>query len=226
MIRKLIRKILIGIGGFLGLLLLYVLAAIVFSYLPAKVSPLPSVDNSITMYVGSNGVHLDFFLPWESVPNDWKKTVGMPRRYQWVGIGWGEAAFFTSTPTWSDLTFSTAVKAALWPSPAALHFSYFRNPQSHWRPIKVNHDQLDTLLQYIVDFFEYNKSGKLIPMQGAGYPERDHFIAARKGYYFLYTCNNWVNEGLKEIEVPTSIWSPFDFGVLHHLDKMNTENQD
>jgi len=221
MIRKLFRSIVFAIGGFLSLLLLYVLAAIVFSYLPARVTPPPLTEEATAIYVATNGVHLDFFIPWEGVPKDWRTRVGMPERYSWVGVGWGEAAFFTSTPTWADLTFSTAIKAALWPSPAALHFSYFQRPQSHWRKVLVNPDQLSILREYIGAFFNINDQGQVISLEGAGYPARDQFIAAQKGYYFMYTCNNWVNEGLKQMDVPTSIWSPFDFGVLHHLDRLD-----
>jgi len=38
------------------------------------------------------------------------------------------------------------------------------------------------------------------------------------GSFSLFnTCNVWVNKALKVTGIETSVWSPFDFGVLHHL---------
>ena len=50
-----------------------------------------------------------------------------------------------------------------------------------------------------------------------GYNSYDSFFEAKGSFSFYRTCNIWVNKALKVIGVKTSIWSPFDFGVLHHL---------
>jgi hypothetical protein len=31
------------------------------------------------------------------------------------------------------------------------------------------------------------------------------------------TCNAWINRGLKAAGLPSGIWAPFEFLVLHHL---------
>lgn len=48
-------------------------------------------------------------------------------------------------------------------------------------------------------------------------PLYDNFYDATGSFSIFHTCNVWVNVALKEIEVKTSVWSPFDFEILYHL---------
>ncbi|MDH5604732.1 MAG: DUF2459 domain-containing protein, partial [Cyclobacteriaceae bacterium] len=67
------------------------------------------------------------------------------------------------------------------------------------------------------DTFFKNSMEELQLIPNASYGYNDRFYDSR-GYYTLFnTCNTWVNEALKHAEVITSVWSPFDFGVLYHL---------
>ncbi|MFM7331368.1 MAG: DUF2459 domain-containing protein, partial [Brachymonas sp.] len=41
-------------------------------------------------------------------------------------MGWGDRNFFLNTPTWDDLTLSTALNATFGLGSAALHINYYK----------------------------------------------------------------------------------------------------
>ncbi|HDR51371.1 MAG TPA: DUF2459 domain-containing protein, partial [Mariniphaga anaerophila] len=79
--------------------------------------------------------------------------------------------------------------------------------------------QLDSLNRYIENSFKKNENGHFIQINFEGYNQYDSFYNAKGSFSLFRTCNVWVNVALKEIEVKTSVWSPFDFGVLFHIPK-------
>ena len=167
---------------------------------------------------------MDFFLPRDALSTKLTEVIPQHKLYPWVGFGWGELNFYTKTPTWNDLTFSTAVTAVFWPTTSAVHISYFRAVQPSWRKVTVTQDQWQDLLAYLEGTLDFQEDGSLVEIEGAGYPARDRFYLAHYRYFFGFTCNNWVNKGLKKAGRRTSLWSPFDFTILHHLDRYE-ENQ-
>jgi len=52
------------------------------------------------------------FIDWTTKvsPDDTKGK----KKGDWLAFGWGDKGFYLNTPTWADLKFSTAVKAAFW----------------------------------------------------------------------------------------------------------------
>jgi uncharacterized protein (TIGR02117 family) len=114
------------------------------------------------------------------------------------------------------MNFWTTFKALFLPSKSIMHLTFHRHAYDHWSGVEVCEAQLQTLLDYILTSFQ-SSDGQFIALPGAGYTSMDLFFEARRSYSVFFTCNDWVNQGLKKAQVKTAIWSPFDFGVLYHV---------
>jgi len=105
---------------FLSLIILYLLTAWVCSNIATNSREnLPNRNNEI--YVVSNGVHTDIILPLESINTQIIQNLHLHPNTKYVAFGWGDKGFYLNTPTWGDLTFSTAVNALFLKSQSAIH---------------------------------------------------------------------------------------------------------
>ncbi|MFM7854609.1 MAG: DUF2459 domain-containing protein [Flammeovirgaceae bacterium] len=53
------------------------------------------------------------------------------------------------------------------------------------------------------------------------YWDNDSFYEAKGTYNLFFTCNTWVNEGLKKAGLKACLWTPFDSGLLRKYDQQN-----
>ncbi|WP_224995408.1 TIGR02117 family protein [Cesiribacter sp. SM1] len=225
---KLLLKLFISLlASLIGVIILYIVVALLLSCIPANRNATQATEG-VEIYITTNGVHADFTVPVITPTIDWRNHLplrdypGANSGFQYVAFGWGDKGFYLHTPQWSDLTLSTAANAILWPSPTAMHVTYYRRPPvpgNNSRRLVLSPEQYQQLARYIQESFERTEDGRFILIKNAGYSAFDNFYEARGSYSFLYTCNNWVNEGLKEVGVKTSLWTPFDKGIMYHLDQ-------
>ena len=202
----------------LGLTVIYFLTAVFLSYLPA-VPKTKNCDPDQAIYITSNGVHLDIVLPVGTIDNSFRSQLDISPGTQFVSFGWGDKNFYAKTPEWSDLTFSVAFKALFLKSESAMHVTHYQRTYTHWEKVELCPHQTDALSNYIENSFEKTEHGQLQKSEIQGYTSSDGFYEAKGNFTLFTTCNVWTNNALKEIEVKTSVWSPFDFGVLYHLPK-------
>jgi len=196
---------------------LYLALAVVLSLIPTAPTPTAATPDR-EIYVSSNRVHADFILPAAYVPPPLLAQLGYLADYPYLAFGWGDKGFYLDTPTWAELQASTAVRAMLLPSPTAVHVTGHAAVGSDWAHLRVTQDQIDLLNVFIADAFAVNGSGRLQHIDDAGYGNNDEFYEATGSYSALYTCNNWVNEGLKLIGFKTALWSPSEWGIMRWLD--------
>lgn len=199
-----------------GVVFIYFSLALVLSYLPA-IPPPPSCPPNHEVFFSTNGVHLDVILPVECIEDELKKQIQIPEGIRFVSFGWGDRDFYIKTPEWSDLTFPVAFKALFLKSETAMHVTWLSRSYSGWKELKICDEQLHTLNRYIESSFQKNENGEFQELDFPGYTSDDVFFEATGSFTLFLTCNVWVNKALKETGVKTSVWSPFDFGVLHHL---------
>ena len=221
-------KLLLGLlATLLGLSLLYVGLAALLAYIPVN-AQVPAPSKEVEIYITTNGVHADFTLPVQTPVVNWRRHfplqeyAGAKSSDQYIAFGWGDRGFYLDTPQWSDLTASTAIEALFLPSPTAMHVTYYQqapSPATDSRRLYLSEAQYRQLVRYIQKSFASTIDGDFLLIKGAGYSPYDNFYEANGSYSLFYTCNNWVNEGLKEIGVKTAVWAPFDWGVLHHLEE-------
>jgi uncharacterized protein (TIGR02117 family) len=210
---KLVGKALLWL---LAIIVLYLVLAVVLSLIPSSPPAMVTVPDR-QLYVSSNGVHTDFILPVEYVPPSLLAQLGYLADYRYLAFGWGDKGFYLDTPTWADLKASTAIKAMLLPSPTAVHVTGHEAVGSDWAYLEVDQRQIDLLNDFIAVAFRLDADGDPIHIDDSGYGDNDEFYEATGSYNALYTCNNWVNEGLKTIGVKTALWSPSEWGVMRWL---------
>ena len=218
--KEIVLKILFVLKNAIYLLLaatvIYFMFAFAFSYLPTH-PPADDCRATHKIFIATNGVHLDLIMRLDQIDPVFAHQLEAPPFTRYVSFGWGDKNFYIHTPEWSDLTFPVAFKALFLRSETAMHVNYFSQQQSWWNPLCLCENQLMQLHSYIEDSFERTSDGNLIKLDFEGYTDFDSFFEAKGAFTLFNTCNVWVNRGLKNIDVKTSVWSPFDFGVLYHI---------
>jgi uncharacterized protein (TIGR02117 family) len=201
----------------------YLLLALVLALVPLNADFRPSADG-IPVYVRTNGVHAELVLSTRSAAVDWStdhpasdmRALAAPM--QWIAFGWGDAAFFASTPTWSDLRPGTAFVALTGLGEGAMHVVYIADLAFYaGRELRLSLARHARLVEYVRDSFARSADGRPIRLQAPGYFETDAFYAARPRYTFWMTSNEWVRRGLTAAGVRTPAWAPFDSALFFQL---------
>lgn len=210
--------------NYLGKAFLYLLG-LVASYLTASyVLPLIAVNNekknpiekTKLIYLDGNGVHIDYVFRREDLPADFIAQLTPASAAKYIAFGWGDQGFYLHTPTWAELKASVAIKAMFLPSPTAMHVTDHPAEVKEWRPVRLTDAQLEELIDYVKAGFRWEAT-QLLEIPDAGYGENDRFYQGTGNYHGIYTCNTWINAGLKQIGVRTGIWSSSQHGVLRYF---------
>ncbi len=212
------------LGIIAGVIVLYVMLGFLLPFIeiPAKDD---GQKKEIPIYIFTNGVHTDIVMPVKNDLQDWSvkipfaNTRSQRTNYKYVGIGWGDKGFYLDTPTWADLKFLTAFKAAFWLSDSAMHCTYYDEMKEGTDCIKImiSKEQYRKLVRFVENKFDRDPNGDfiLIPTN-AVYGNDDAFYDAKGKYNFLYTCNTWTNDALKAAGQKAAFWTPSDYGIFLH----------
>ncbi len=181
----------------------------------------------IEIYILSNGVHTDIVLPVKSKSYDWSnftpysKTKSTDSTFQFIAFGWGDKGFYLETPTWGDLTFKVAFKAAFGFGSSAIHTTFHKEMKigKDCRNIKISRYQYIKLITYIKNSFKLNEKQRPIFIStNAVYGLNDAFYEGTGTYNLFQTCNTWANNGLKSCQQKACLWTPFS-GYIFELYK-------
>ncbi|MEM1327026.1 MAG: TIGR02117 family protein [Bacteroidota bacterium] len=209
------------LGLSLGLfLLIYFTLATLLSLMSTHPIEMEGEQN-YEIFVATNGVHLDLIILKSDLNKELSNALSLTSSTKYAAFGWGDKGFYLNTPNWSDLTVATAIKALLLRSETAVHLTTYAKKRTDWHSILITEEQLALLLDYIYMTFEQSDDGEFIEIINSGYTNADTFYEAIGSYNLIITCNTWVNRGLKAAQIKTSIWSPFDKGVLWQVKKLN-----
>lgn len=213
----------------------YLLFAITLTIIPSNTNT-QQVKEGIPIYLVSNGFHMDLVLPLETSQHNWANFIDLDRfelpsnfslddpsskKQLYLAFGWGDKGFFFDTPQIQDLTLATTLTAVFLPSPSVMHVMlYFSQPEgSDTRQILLSPHQYKKLVTYIKKSFKSSDQGRVVQLAGTGYEYVvDNFYLGEGSYSLFTTCNSWVNAGLKEAEVKTATWAPFDKCILYHFE--------
>lgn len=223
-VKKMIILLVKILGTVLGVVILYLILGYLLPFIEVSAKD-DGQKKEIPVYIYTNGVHTDIVMPVKNDMQDWSAKIPFSNikskktDYQYVGIGWGDKGFYLDTPTWADLKFSTAFKAAFWLSESAMHCTYYREMKegADCKKIMISRNQYQQLVQFVESKFDQDQNGKfiLIPTN-AVYGENDAFYDARGTYSFAYTCNTWANDALKAAGQKAAFWTPSDYGIFLH----------
>lgn len=213
----------IAVGSFLAFALLYF--AVAYCLSRVTVNKTPEAGDYATIYIMTNGAHTDIVVPVESDVVDWRDfvstdhTLSKDPSVNYVAFGWGDKGFYMDTPTWADLRFSVAFRAAFALSTSAMHVTFYRHIREDdmCRSIMVSRAQYEALAGYIIDRFRRDEQGRSVLIEtDAQYGEYDAFYEARGRYNLFFTCNTWANSALKACGQKAAAWTIFDTGIFHH----------
>lgn len=223
MIKKVLKFSLRILLVFLAFIAIYLLSVWLIPYINCKEEVVS--NDSIPAYIISNGVHTDIVVPVKTQYYNWSNeipasnTIGKDSTAKWLAFGWGDKGFYLQTPTWSDLKFSVAFKAACGLSSSAMHCSYIKKIKEteNCKKLTLSKAQYLRLVNFINKRLQKddNQKNKLI-ITTAQYGSNDAFYEANGAYNLFYTCNTWTNEALKACGQKAAIWTAVDKGILMH----------
>lgn len=175
-------------------------------------------EDEVTIYLSTNGVHTDFVMPVVHEVIDWRTKVEQPLNgAKWLAFGWGDKGFYIDTPSWSDLRMTTALSALSGVGESAMHVTAYGAfaLDENTVEVKLSTTEYQALVHYIDASFD-KKEGAYQRIEVEGYHQSDAFYEARGSYSLFYTCNTWVNQGLKQINQKAALWTLHDQGILRH----------
>lgn len=172
-----------------------------------------------SIYIKTNGKHTDIVLPVKNDVIDWAvelpyyNNISQDTVYSYLAIGWGDKGFFLDMPTWDDLTFSLAFKAAFWLGETAMHVTYYKEMEESEDCVKieVSREQYVDLVSFVKSKFQIDSSGDFINIKtDAAYGLTDAFYEAKGKYSIFNSCNTWANEALAACGQKHCLWTFFD----------------
>jgi uncharacterized protein (TIGR02117 family) len=178
----------------------------------------------VTIYALTNGAHTDIVVPVHTDMIDWSETVsynntmGKDSTAGYVAFGWGDKGFYLDTPTWADLRFPVAFRAAFALSTSAMHVTFYKQITTgdDCKSMSIGMEQYEHLVAYILESFERDYSGNIMFIEtDANYGDNDAFYEAIGRYNLFFTCNTWANNALKACDQRAAVWTAFDTGIFY-----------
>jgi uncharacterized protein (TIGR02117 family) len=226
LIRWLFRKSLRVVFVFTVFILLYLSIGFVLSRI--STSKELSKDQSVEIFIHSNGVHTDIVMPYIHPLKNWKKifpgtlTRGKSADFKWLAVGWGDKGFYLETPTWGDLTVKTAFKAAFGLSSTAIHATLHPKMEegAASKSIRLSRKQYLKLIKYVESHILKDQKGNsiFIPTKSV-YGDTDAFYESNGKYSMFHTCNTWVNGALKASSQKACWWTWNSSSILRLHEK-------
>lgn len=208
-------------------LVVYAVASLGLALIAVPAQPVPAGGPRIPIYVYTpNGVHTDLVLPVRTAQKDWSKEIKYTQTtsrdsvgYDYLAFGWGDKGFFY-IPSWSDLTFPIAFRAAFHLGTAAMHTTYHRadelKPSATCVRLELTPEQYQRLVEYVQGSFKPGPGEQVQYLPGHTYAGHDAFYEGMWAYSFWHTCNVWTNKGLKVAGQRAALWTPLAGGIFRH----------
>jgi uncharacterized protein (TIGR02117 family) len=208
--RSIGRRLAIALAG---IPLAYLAAALLGSLLPVN-GDWTEPDDGTTVYLRSNGVHVDVVMPAVAQGLDWRPLLpaddfaDAPEEPRWFGFGAGERQVYLETPTWREIKPRT-IWSALAGGKRVLHVDRTTDPGEDLYAVRLRPEEYRRLWSAIRAEFD----GPPSRIDHPGYGPDDAFYHSHGRASAFNTCNNWVGDKLRLAGVRTSLWSPFAQGL-------------
>ncbi len=186
--------------------------------LPATISNDVQGDETITIYVLSNGFHSDIAVP--RLGGDTFERLGLIEddypvqldQVEYWAFGWGSKTAYTSLMAVSDLTLSIAAKALAFDE-SVMHITPLGALAAgeNVYAFEISVPQYEALLENMKRFFASTEP--LDVTQGFG----DRFYKGKGRFAPWLSCNTWTGRRLREIGIGVGVWTPtsqsLEFGL-------------
>lgn len=189
--------------------------------MPATGPAVPSggVDDTVRIYVLSNGFHSDIAVP---AGNGVLDRLGLeigdfpvdPARVRYWALGWGSRVAYTSLEKVADLTPAIMLKALAFDK-TVMHVQPLGpvSPGEHSYAYDISQEAFRKLLDDLAGSFRRSKQPIPVITQGFG----DRFYHGRGRFSPWRSCNAWTGSQLRAIGIGVGVWTPFaqslEFGL-------------
>ena len=202
--------------GLLGIVLLYLVAAVGGALVPGQVAQV-SGDRDTTIVLVAGPIHYDLLLPTDFATLQafgFLEESGMIiGDADWIVAGWGSRAFYTSTGTYAGLNASVIWDAATGDASVFRFDLAYGDWTKTGLSIVISHEQLDLLRGQILQGLDRDDTGRAVLIPGAALSATDLFYEANSHFSILRTCNVWIADVLRGAGVPMGIWTPTPYSV-------------
>ncbi|MGB3251248.1 MAG: DUF2459 domain-containing protein [Tabrizicola sp.] len=204
----------------LALPVLYLLASVL---LPLIQGPGPDLSGPLTRQIGllQGPIHTDILFPLTPETRArfaFAEAAGVPLTHpdaQWLLLGWGSAAFYTSAGTYADITASAVLTAATGDD-AVIRLDALGPlpPLENLRFLPLSEAQFQALLTQTSAAFASETK-----LNHPGLTGTDAFFPAHGHFNLFRTCNVWLGETLRASGIPFGLWTPANWSVTLSLNR-------
>lgn len=204
---------------------LYLAAALVGGVVPVNRN-WSEPGEGITVYLRSNGIHVDLILPANAQGLDWRPLLpaadfaSPPPGTRWFAFGAGERRVYLDTPRWRDIK-PAAIWAGLAGGERVIHVERLATIGPGVRAVRLRPAEYRRLWASVRSEFALGRSGRPQRVDHPGYWTGDAFYEGRGKASAVNTCNQWVADRLRTAGVTSSIWSPFTPGLTWRYRKVD-----
>lgn len=198
----------------LALPLLYLFASF---FLPLIPGAGPDFSGPATRQIGllHGPIHTDILFPLTPEVRQrfaFARGAGVPLTHpqaEWLVLGWGSAAFYTSAGTYADITAGAVVTAATGDT-AVIRLDVLGPlpPLENLRFLRLSEAQYQALLARTAAAFASTDR-----LDHPGFTGTDAFFPAHGHFSALRTCNVWLGETLRAAGIPFGLWTPANWSV-------------
>lgn len=189
---------------------LLALVLVLFKSQLAGTEPVQYNAQTFTVYVVQQAWHTGIILNVSDIQAENWPGIADYRSYAYIGLGWGDEAFYQS----QENLFWLGLKAALWPTSSVIRLdTYYHNPvdyySRHGRSLALELDeaQFSNLCGLLAGSFKRDAQEKVIP--SSLFPDHRNFYRAKGKYHLFNTCNTWVAGVLRKSGLSVRV-----FGIL------------
>ncbi len=174
----------------------------------------------ITIYIKTDGLHMDLVLPLHTAQYDWRNLLkdcsGYHKNHRFVAFGWGDRAYYLESKSPFYFNPLTAFNAMAYLSRSAMHLTFLAQMRTtkKCKAVKVSEKQYLKLVEYIKNSLKHNVKGCVEEIKGAAYWQNDAFFESEGKYSLFFTCNTWLNNGLREAGLRACFWTVLDWPIL------------
>jgi len=133
---------------------------------------------------------------------------------EWLMLGWGSQAFYTTAGTYADITANAVITAATGDAAVIrLDVTGALGTAPNLRYVTLSEAQFAALLARV-----RGAIASTTALDHPGFTGSDAFFPATGRFHALRTCNAWLGETLRASGIPFGLWTPANWSVTLALD--------